>query len=283
MMSNTSLGLTNSKHLHPQLPFNDDSSHFNTNGSLIVSKAKEVKKVLDKIEVESLSELKLEQKMKVILDKFFTDIMQLSPDLGHILNKLKTNSDRLNKEVQELRKECNELKSVNENLKEAMKELGKKASNTETLNQDLKFSNETLKKQSEELRSKFLGLKIKLAQIIETGINDKISEEMEELFNENQYSRQLVCTLKNSLRKMKLREEFLINTMKKNKVYNEELVRRLQELQPTSIEIGKNKTKVPILDFSMMEVSMSSEEHGSTKKNQVHMLEGYYKPQAVSL
>lgn len=273
----------NAKYLSNQTKSKENSSYLAGSDSVIMSKAKEAKQKLDKIEIETLSEIELRSKGKEIIDKFFIDITQLNPDLGYILNKVKANSDKLDKEMKEIKNECSELKNANEKYKETVKELRRKISSAETANQQLKGSSELLKGENEELRGKFLDLKKKLAQIIEAGISDKISEEMEELFNENQYSRQLICTLKNNITRMQLREEFLLDLMKKHKVFSGEVEEQLRRIQPLSVEVGKNKVKVPTLDFSMVEASVSSEEQDNTQENHAHMSEKHCKTHNLSL
>eukprot|EP00826_Nyctotherus_ovalis_P057345 TRINITY_DN7835_c0_g5_i1.p1 TRINITY_DN7835_c0_g5~~TRINITY_DN7835_c0_g5_i1.p1 ORF type:complete len:271 (-),score=83.49 TRINITY_DN7835_c0_g5_i1:89-901(-) len=258
----------------------ENSSHLAGSDSVIMSKAKDAKQKLDKIEIETLSEIELCSKGKEIIDKFFIDITQLNPDLGYIFNKVKANTD---KEIKAIKNECSELKNANEKYKETVKELKRKISNAEIASQQLKSSSELLKGENEELRGKFLDLKKKLAQIIEAGISNKISEEMEELFNESQYSRQLICTLKNNITRMQLREEFLLDLMKKHKVFSEEVMEQLQGIQPLSVEVGKNRVKVPMLDFSMVGASVSSEEQDNAQENPAHVSENYCKTHNLSL
>ena len=235
--------------------------------SVITIREKEMIETINKLQrnSEDTSEEKLLLKVNNIFKSFLTEIIDLNPHFKVILNKLKISLDQIDKRMNNLETELENMKNANKILNNKIKESEKKHSELEALNKLLSSSNENLKSEIEDLEIRLSETKDKFTQIIETGLSEKVSEELEELFNENQCLKKLSSSLKLDLKKAQIKEKILINSMKAHKIFSKEIEVQLEDVQSGQIEIGRKGVKIPLMDLSILDYSISSDESESNK------------------
>lgn len=237
----------------------------------IIEKSKRMKKVLINIEnnAEELPKEELNNKINETLREFLIEMIESNPNLGFILGRIKANYDKLDERIQLLKVE-------NQSLNGSIERLNDKISMSEITIQHLKIANENYKRETNELHGKLLDSNKKLSQFIEARFNNKISEEVEEIFTENQYLKQVICCLRVELKKIKRKQDFLIEKVKNTKEFGEDFLRKVEEILPDYIMIGKNKIRIPILDLSMVERSISSDDNDNSEDGIAYMSEDNY-------
>jgi len=263
------------KGTHPE-----DSTLCRTRESVITNRVREMKEILSNIEknIDNFSKEKLAGKLLEILKTFLIEISDTEQHFKH--NDELEEKEKL---IESLKEEIITLKKFNTSLSESIKEANKKKGIVESLNQLLKSSNENLKKKTEELRLRLTEAKNKLAQIIEVGLSEKVAEELDELFKENQYLRQIMASFSIDLKKSRAREKILLSVVKEKGEMTKSLEERLKEVQVGEIEVGKNKVKIPILDLSVLQYSPSSDGSEESTLNQLFKSDGNYKKHSLKI
>ena len=233
--------------------------------------AKEMRETLNKLEKNeaNLSKEIYTKKIKEALKGFFNDIIKLEPEFAYILQRIKYMYENSDIELLEkLAKEAKDTKAKNEELERSLAEVNKKTAALESANLAAKKANEKIEKEANEVRLKLFDARNKLAETLESGMAVKIAEEMEELQKENRRLVKLINALESDLRKAKSRENTLIALMqgKEESLQNNDYDKEEDDIRPlmerkanATIEVGKNKVKIPILDFTMIQPSISND------------------------
>ena len=243
--------------------------------SVVSTRIKEMKEILDRFEKNeaNLSKEKYLGNLYKILNDFLTEIIELNPHFGFILNKLKVEFEAIISNVNKLKAEIERIKNDNNELSKSITEVIGKLEVSEALNKLLKKNNNELKNEIDEVRSNLFETKNKLTEIIEDGLSKKVAEELEGMFKENQYFRQIIGSLKFDLNKSRIRENILITTMKGKNLFTNSVEARLEEAKLGEIEVGKNHIKIPKLNFSMLEYSDSDDDSYSYISNEVGQIQ----------
>jgi chromosome segregation ATPase len=238
--------------------------------SIITNRVREMKEILGNIEksIDNFTKERLAGKLLEVIKIF---LIEISDTEQHF---------KLNDELEEKEKL---IESLKEEITILKKEASKKQGIAESLNQLLKSSNENLKRKIEELRLRLAETKNKLAQIIEVGLSEKVAEELDDLFRENQDLRQVMSSLNIDLKKSRAREKILLSVVKEKGEMTKSLEDRLEKAQFGEIEIGKNKIKIPILDFSILQYSPSSDDSEESIPNHPFKSDGNYKKYSLKV
>eukprot|EP00826_Nyctotherus_ovalis_P052502 TRINITY_DN6662_c0_g1_i3.p1 TRINITY_DN6662_c0_g1~~TRINITY_DN6662_c0_g1_i3.p1 ORF type:complete len:317 (+),score=120.35 TRINITY_DN6662_c0_g1_i3:1230-2180(+) len=251
--------------------------------SVVSNRMREMKEILSNLEksVDSLSKERLAHKLLKSLKDFLAEIADAEP-----IAFSKSKHDELEEKqklIETLKDEAAALKKSNATLNDELKDANKKQEIAESLNQLLKSSNDSLKKKVEELRVRLAETKNKLAQIIEVGLSEKVAEELDELFKENQYLRQVISSVNVDLKKFRARERILLSVVKEKGEWTAALETKLEEAQLGEVEVGRRKVKIPVLDLSMLQCSASSDDSEETPHNHPFKSDGNYKKSSIKI
>ena len=215
-------------------------------------------------------------KKQQILRGYFNEIVNKDPYFGDFLkeynkineecnnesfNKLNIEHQNLQKEFQALKEEKNEITRKNEDLQNEKIKLEKEHTDVTTkyeqeatkLKQDLAECRKELEKTKKNLRDDFIS-------------PDKIQELTEDingLYKENGHLRSVAKRLYDELKKSRTRENMLVKLLKgetDSQGDAESLIINQKDngaadkpkYNATLIEVGKNKIKIPSLDFSKL-------------------------------
>lgn len=251
--------------------------------SVVSNRMREMKEVLSSLEksVDSLSKERLARKLLKTLKDFLADISDTEPAAFN--KNMHDELEEKQKLIEALTNETTALQKSNAALNDELKDANKKQEIAESLNQLLKSSNDSLKRKVEELRVRLAETKNKLAQIIEVGLSEKVAEELDELFKENQYLRQVISSVNVDLRKFRARERILISVVREKGGWTEGLETRLEEAQLGEVEVGRNKVKVPVLDLSALHCCLSSDDSEQSPPYLPFKSDGNYKKSSIKI
>ena len=234
-----------------------------------------MKKILRKVEINSLnlSKEELSKQIKSTLKMFFEEIINIDPYFGPILKRIKESYNEVDEKdqlIQKLKEELRELRNSNLELNSNIKEIKEKMEKLTENNKSLTKNNNDLKVEIADIRSKLFDAKNKLAEAAENILSKDMLEEIEDLYNENQYMRKLNGSLNTKVKKLQLREEGLILLIQNDNKTVKEILDILDNRYTGMVEIGKGKLKIPILDLSKVNYDINSDESEEENDNIVH-------------
>eukprot|EP00826_Nyctotherus_ovalis_P049331 TRINITY_DN5951_c0_g1_i2.p1 TRINITY_DN5951_c0_g1~~TRINITY_DN5951_c0_g1_i2.p1 ORF type:complete len:218 (+),score=77.99 TRINITY_DN5951_c0_g1_i2:23-655(+) len=167
--------------------------------------------------------------------------------------------DERDANIQQLSGELKNLKAVNTDLANEINKERKKTEEIEQLNKSLMAANESLRKELLDLRAKLFTAKNQLSEAIETKIPQDVLNEIEDLYNEAHYLRKVNASLYSKLKQAQTRENALVALAQDRKTADE-ILEKLNAKCNCTVEVGKRKVKIPVLDLSRVNCSVSSEE-----------------------
>lgn len=229
----------------------------------MTSRAAQMAEVLSRMETNGkLSKEELGKQLRSTLKMFFAEIISLDPHFGVILGKIKAAYEELDERhvnVQQFYAELQNLKAANADLVNEINEERKKTEGIEHANKSLMVANESLRRELSDLRAKLFTAKNQLTEAIETKIPQDVLNEIEDLYNEAHYLRKVNASLYSKLKQAQTRENALVALAQDRKTADE-ILERLDAKCNCMVEVGRRRVKVPVLDLSRVNCSVSSEE-----------------------
>ncbi len=161
------------------------------------------------------------------------------------------------KTVESLRHELASERDKNARIETRLRECEKQSLDAESQKSTIK----TLEKEASELRMRLFDAKNKLVEAVETGMTNKIADELEALYKENRRLRHRLKATQGDLGRSRIRESALVGLLQappRSSAKDFSTIRG--EERNRSVEVGMRRVRIPVLDFTRVRRSVSSEE-----------------------